>query len=74
MTVGRRGDALSDHRFALLQNRLGGQPDDVSGQTFTAFNQVLDLEVLSGDLKTQFEALPCFDQAGARGLMRKVNR
>ena len=42
--VGRRDDALSDHRFALLQNRLGGQPDEVSGQTFTAFNPVLGLE------------------------------
>ena len=44
----RRDDAPSDHRFALLQNRLGGQPDEVSGQTFKAFNPVLRLEVLSG--------------------------
>ena len=72
--VGRRDDALSDHRFALLQNRLGGQPDEVSGQTFTAFNPVLGLEVLSAVWKTQFEALPSFDRAGAWRLMRKVNR
>ena len=45
--VGRRNDALSDHRCALLGNRLGGQPDEVSGQTFTAFNPVVGLEVLS---------------------------
>jgi hypothetical protein len=44
----RRDDAPSDHRFAQLQNRLGGQPDEVSGQTFKAFNPVLRLEVLSG--------------------------
>lgn len=43
----RRDDAPSDHRFALLQNRLGGQPDEVSGQRFTAFNPVVGLEVLS---------------------------
>lgn len=72
--VGRRDDALSDHRFALLQNRLGGQPDEVSGQTFTAFNPVLGLEVLSSFWKSQFEALPSFDRAGAWRLMRKVNR
>ena len=45
--MGPRDDALSDHRCALLQNRLGGQPDEVSGQTFTAFNPALGLEVLS---------------------------
>jgi hypothetical protein len=45
--VGRRNDALSDHRCALLGNRLGGQPDAVSGQTLTAFNPVSGLEVMS---------------------------
>ena len=72
--MGRRNDALIDHRCALLGNRLGGQPGEVSGQTFTAFNPVLGLEVLSGVWKTQFEALPSFDRAGAWRLMRKVNR
>ncbi len=45
--MGPRNDALSDHRCALLQNRLREQPGEVSGQTFTAFNPVVGLEVLS---------------------------
>ena len=72
--MGPRNDALSDHRCALLQNRLREQPGEVSGQTFTAFNPVLGLEVLSSFWKSQFEALPSFDRAGAWRLMRKVNR
>jgi hypothetical protein len=70
--VGRRDDALSDHRFALLQNRLGGQPEEVSGQTFTApsFRAGSPVRLL----ESQFEALPFFDRAGAWRLMRKVNR
>ena len=72
--VGPRNDALSDHRCALLQNRLGEQPGEVSGQTFTVFNPVLGLEVLSASGRPSSKPSPSFDRAGAWRLMRKVNR
>ena len=72
--MGRRDDALSDHWFALLQNRLEGQLDEVSGEAFKTLDRFLGLGILSGVWKTQFEALPSFDRAGAWRPMRKVNR